>query len=151
MHFFISLWLYYIIRIWSDIIQIIFPIFYKIRMPIPETSLGNVSVSCNLGNYLYSCHIAYLTFVLMVNITIVIGILPSLVPFIVIAILNLHFTSPLVVYVCDIVNILIPTLATIITVNLACTIESFQACRANIFVPTICIDWCSYCSACGQS
>ena len=175
-------------------------------MQISHTSLGYVSIPNNFGNNLYPCHIAYLAIVALKYVSIIIGILPQILPFTMIAILNLHFHPPVqcrilsknhlanlsmpqtnliyiqllfaqrlvlektkcsmntfyfpffMVTICDLVidighiaYAFIPTFTAIVAVNLACTIESFQACRADIFVPTICINWCSYCSACRQA
>ena len=136
----------------TDIIQKIIPILFKICMQISHTSLGNVTIPNNFGNNLYPCHIAYLAIVALKYVSIIIGILPQILPFTMIAILNLHFTFLFfMVTICDlvidighIVYIFIPTLATIIAVNLACTIERLKTCRADIFVLIIRIYWSRY-------
>ena len=143
----------------TDIIQKIIPILFKICMQISHTSLGYVSIPNNFGNNLYPCHIAYLAIVSLKYVSIIIGILPQILPFTMIAILNLHFTflffmvtyCDLVIDIGHIVYILIPTFTAIVAVYLACTIKGIKACLTYIFVPTICINWCSYCSTCRQS
>jgi len=151
--------LYIIIRMRTDIIQKIIPILFKICMQISHTSLGYVSIPNNFGNNLYPCHIAYLAIVALKYVSIIIGILPQILPFTMITILNLHFTflffmvtyCDLVIDIGHIVNIFIPALSTISTINLACTIESFQACRANILMTIIGINWSRYSRTSGQS
>ena len=136
----------------TDIIQKIIPILFKICMQISHTSLGNVFISNNFGNNLHSCHIAYLAIVALKDISIIIGILPQILPFTMITVFNYHLTflffmvtiCDLVIYIGHIVYTFIPTLATIVAVYLTCTIESLKTCRANILMTIIRINWSRY-------